>query len=148
MPVSFGTTALVERGALIAAIERVDVVVRDYNRVVVISMTPGEGCVLSGRAPEFGEAVENVQSEVDGVPVTIGVNVKFFHDAVKVLDDQTVKLLFNGTDDHMVVRSNASDSFVCLVAPVDMGKDQLTRPGSQDEIETFEQGSESEGDAL
>ncbi|MDR3332879.1 MAG: DNA polymerase III subunit beta [Synergistaceae bacterium] len=127
LPTSFSTTAAIDRLELIAAIERVDVVVRDYNRILIINMEPDAGCVLSGRAPEFGEAVENIQCEVGGNQVAIGVNSKYFHDAVKVLDDQVTQLLFNGSDGHMMVRAKESDSFVCLVAPLELTKEQLER---------------------
>jgi DNA polymerase-3 subunit beta len=121
LPASHRTRVLVDRADLIASIDRVDVVVRDYNRIIIVNFRSDGDSTMSGRAPEFGEAIENVVCEVEGDPVTIGFNTRFFYDAVKVLDDPVVALMFNGQEGHMLVRARDSDSFICLVAPVDIG---------------------------
>lgn len=120
LPTNENTFANIDRSSLIAALERVDVVVRDYNRVVVIKLSPGGDCTLSGRAVEFGEAVETLTGEIDGESLRIGVNTRFFHDALKVLDDPVVRLSFNGPEGHMAVRPKSSESFLCLVAPIEL----------------------------
>jgi DNA polymerase-3 subunit beta len=148
MPVSFTTTAIIDRLGLMAALERVDVVVRDFNKVVVINATTDGRCILSGRAPEFGEAVEDINCEIDGDPVAIGVNTRYFHDALKVLNDSSVKLLFNGSDNHMIVKEGGTDAFVCLVAPIEMPKEHLARVDLDGEADAEEIDPESRGDAL
>ena len=120
LPTNENTFASLDRAALIAALERVDVVVRDYNRTVIMKLSPGGDCTLSGRAPEFGEAVETLTAEIDGESLRIGVNTRFFHDALKVLDDAVVRLSFNGPEGHMAVRPKNTDSFLCMVAPVEL----------------------------
>jgi DNA polymerase-3 subunit beta len=144
LPASHRTRVLVDRSDLIASIDRVDVVVRDYNRIVVVNFQPDGDSTMSGRAPEFGEAVENVICEVEGDPILIGFNTRFFYDAVKILDDPAVALLFNGQEGHMLVRARDSDAFICLVAPVDIGGDA---PQPIEDI-AAEETAESGGDVL
>lgn len=120
LPTNENTFAVIDRSSLIAALERVDVVVRDYNRVAIVKLSPGGDCTLTGRAAEFGEAVETLTGEIDGESLRIGVNTRFFYDALKVLDDSAVRLSFNGPEGHMSVRPKNSDSFLCLVAPVEL----------------------------
>ena len=122
LPKSHLTEVDIDSSQLISAVERVDIVVRDYNRVVVMKFIPDE-CTLSGRAPEFGEAVENLSCEVSGDSLTIGVNTRFFHDAIKALNDAVTRLCFNGPDGHILIRAKDSDSFLCMVAPVDIGRE-------------------------
>lgn len=136
LPTNENTFASIDRASLIAALERVDVVVRDYNRVVVVRLSPGGDCTLSGKAPEFGEAVEDLNAEIDGESLRIGINTRFFHDALKVLDDAVVRLSFNGPEGHMCVRAKNSDSFVCLIAP--MGLDDGDDGYVEDEPTGFE----------
>jgi len=148
LPTSSRTSAHIDRADLIAAIERVDIVVRDYNRTVIVRMAGDGECTLSGRAPEFGEAVEQLFCEAQGENVVIGVNTRYFHDAVKVLDDPVVLLGFNGQDGHMAVRAKDSDSFLCLVAPVELSREEIDAPVSAAGDEEMPADTESGGDVL
>jgi DNA polymerase-3 subunit beta len=125
LPTTSLTTMHVDKQEITSAIERVDVVVRDYNRTVIMTLSGGAECVLSGRAPEFGEAVENVTCDVNGEPLKSGFNTKYFLDAVKAVDGQVASLTFNGAGSHMVVRSRDSDSFLCMVAPMELTREEL-----------------------
>jgi DNA polymerase-3 subunit beta len=125
LPKTSSTTMYVDRFELASAVERVDVVVRDYNKTVIMKLSNDGDCVLSGRAQEFGEAVESITCEVEGDSLRSGFNTRFFMDAIKALDGQVASLSFNGPDSHMVVRSRDSDSFLCMVAPVELSKDEF-----------------------
>jgi DNA polymerase-3 subunit beta len=125
LPKTSSTTMYVDRTELASAVERVDVVVRDYNRTVIMSLSNDGDCVLSGRAQEFGEAVESITCDVEGDSLRSGFNTRFFMDAIKALDGQVASLSFNGPDSHMVVRSRDSDSFFCMVAPVELSKEEF-----------------------
>ena len=69
---------LTDRGELISALERVDVIVRDFNRMVVLDMAPESPFVLRGKAPDFGQAKEEIEAETTGDKLRIAVNSKFF----------------------------------------------------------------------
>ncbi|MDR1966442.1 MAG: DNA polymerase III subunit beta [Synergistaceae bacterium] len=125
LPTSHKTSADIDKSSLISAIERVDVVVRDYNKTVLVNLDLNGECTLSGIAQEFGEAVEHIQCNVEGEPVFIGFNTRFFYDAVKALDGPMARLVFNGSEGHMVVRLANSDNFLCLVAPVELSKEEM-----------------------
>jgi DNA polymerase-3 subunit beta len=126
LPTSHTTRAEIDKTSLLSALERVDVVVRDYNRIVMLNIELSGECVFTGRAREFGEAVENVQCKVDGEPLFVAFNTRFFFDAVKALEENAPAcLLFNGKDGHMVVRSSDSDKFLCLLAPVELNSEEV-----------------------
>ncbi|MDR1514894.1 MAG: DNA polymerase III subunit beta [Synergistaceae bacterium] len=125
LPVSSSTTMYVDRQDITSAVERVDVVVRDYNRTVIMALSDKGDCVLSGRAPEFGEAVENINCEISGEALKSGFNTKYFLDAVKAIDGPVASLTFNGVGSHMVVRSRDSDDFLCMVAPMELSREEL-----------------------
>ena len=124
VPTSHETSVEMDRLSLLAALERVDVVVRDYNRVVTMNLS-GDECTLTGRAKEFGEAVENISCAIEGEPIFTGFNTRFFFDAVKALEEDTARLLFNGRNSTMVVRPKNSDDFFSLVAPVDISEEDV-----------------------
>lgn len=116
---------LTDRGELISALERVDVIVRDFNRMVVLDMTPESPFVLRGKAPDFGQAKEEIEAETTGDKLRIAVNSKFFLEALKVLRDPQVKLSFNGQSGHMSVRRGDGDDFLCLIAPINLSEEEL-----------------------
>lgn len=132
LPTSHTTRADVDKSHLLAALERVDIVVRDYNKKTVVSIDPNGDSTLSGRAPEFGEAVEDIVCETEGEPVLIGFNTKFFLDAVKTIDGDTVSLNFNGSDEKMQICAKGSDDFICLIAPVDISTEGPSGERSDD----------------
>ena len=136
IPTSHETLVEMDRLSLLAALERVDVVVRDYNRVVLINLS-GDECVLTGRAKEFGEAVENISCLIEGEPLFTGFNTRFFFDAVKILEEDTAKLLFNGRNGTMVVRSKNSDDFFSLVAPVDTSEENTEVNSVETEVDVL-----------
>lgn len=116
---------LTDRGELISALERVDVIVRDFNRMVVLDMAPESPFVLRGKAPDFGQAKEEIEAETVGDKLRIAVNSKFFLEALKVLRDPQVKLSFNGQSGHMSVRRGDGDDFLCLIAPINLSEEEL-----------------------
>ena len=116
---------LTDRGELISALERVDVIVRDFNRMVVLDMAPESPFVLRGKAPDFGQAKEEIEAETKGEKLRIAVNSKFFLEALKVLRDPQVKLSFNGQSGHMSVRRGDGDDFLCLIAPINLSEEEL-----------------------
>jgi DNA polymerase-3 subunit beta len=113
-----------DRGELISALERVDVIVRDYNRMVVLEIKEGETLIMRGKAPDFGLAMEEVTSEITGDFLKIAVNSKFFMEALKVLREPEVVLAFNGTSGHMTVKKVGEESFLCLIAPINLSKEE------------------------
>jgi DNA polymerase-3 subunit beta len=137
IPTTHTTVAYIDRVSLISAIERVDVVVRDYNRTVIMNLGSDNVCKLTGRAQEFGEAVEHIPCDMDGDSVFMGFNTRFFLDAIKVLDDQFACLLFTSRDSHMLVRAKDSDSFLCLVAPVELNKEEIMERDSDSEVDVL-----------
>lgn len=116
---------LTDRGELISALERVDVIVRDFNRMVVLDMAPESPFVMRGKAPDFGQAKEEIEAETTGDKLRIAVNSKFFLEALKVLRDPQVKLSFNGQSGHMSVRRGDGDDFLCLIAPINLSEEEL-----------------------
>jgi DNA polymerase-3 subunit beta len=121
VPERFGTTATVRKDDLVSALERVDIVVHASNRTARLDIQPGGECVISGSAPEFGDAVETIACAAEGEPVRAAFNSKFLIDAAKSLASDLAELSFNGQGGHMMIRDKGSDSFFCLIAPVESG---------------------------
>ncbi|MEG1641495.1 MAG: DNA polymerase III subunit beta [Synergistaceae bacterium] len=125
IPTSHKTTVIIDRGLLISALERVDVIVRDFNRMVVLEIKEGESLIMRGKAPDFGVAREEINAETQGEEITLAINSKFFMDSLKVLRDPYVRLAFNGLSGHMAVKKVETEGFICLIAPINIPEEEL-----------------------
>lgn len=134
LPKGHSTTVNADRAALILALERVDVIVRDYNRMVVMDIEAGDSFVMRGRAPDFGLAREELGADITGDKLRIAVNSKFFMDALKVMREPDVRLSFNGPSGHMSVRRTEGESFICLIAPINLTPEELGVDAAEDGI--------------
>ena len=124
LPKTRTTNILVNRAQLISALERIDIIVRDHNRMVVLDISEGESFVMRGKAPDFGQAKEEISARVTGEELKFGVNTKFFMEALKVLRDEEVSISFNGNQGHLNVKRVGEDSFICLIAPINIPADE------------------------
>jgi len=125
LPKVHSTTVLLDRGDLISALERVDVIVKDYNRMVILDIAKENKFVMRGRAPDFGNAKEEIFAQIIGEDLKIAVNSKFFMEALKVLREPQARLSFNGSSGHLVIRRADGEKFICLIAPINLTEDEL-----------------------
>ncbi len=129
LPKSASTHLVIDRLELFSALDRLDVVVRAYNRTVVLDLKTGGDCIMTAWAPEFGRAVEEISCSIDGDPLKIGVNSRYFMEGMKVISDSMVDISFNGQDGHLAIRKVNSDDYLCLLAPVELDKEVLEMQG-------------------
>ena len=88
--------------------------------------------MMRGKAPDFGQAMEEINAEITGNNLRIAVNSKFFMEALKVMREPQVLLAFNGPSGHMAVRRIDSEGFLCLIAPINLSEHEL----KMDEIDS------------
>ena len=134
LPKDYATTVMADRAALISALDRVEVIVRDFNKMVVMEIEPGDSFTMRGRAPDFGVAHEELSADITGQKLRIAVNTRYFLDALKVIREPDVKLSFNGPAGHMSIRRTEGDNFLCLIAPMNLAPEELGRDTAADGI--------------
>lgn len=113
------TTQLkVERDAFLAALERINIVVGDSSRVVILTLSPGASVELVGRAPEVGEANESVDGQIDGEPLKVAFNVGLLMAGIRAFHDREICLAFNGADGQMVMSRPEGTDFIYMLMPI------------------------------
>jgi DNA polymerase-3 subunit beta len=132
------TTALVNRVGFMEALERVDIVVRGHSRIAVTRFSPGGQIKLSGKAPEVGVTVEELDATIDGEPLRAGFNVAFLLDGLKSMGGETVRMNLNGEDGQMILVREDRNDFLYMLMPI--------RVNDQDLIDPEEDFSEGEGE--
>lgn len=126
IPQEYSTTSVCDRLNLISALERVDVIVRDFTKTAIINISSEEQkMTLRGKAPDFGIAKEEVSAQVEGDNLTIGVNSKFFLEALRVIREEKAVIQFNGPTNQIGIKREDSDNFLCLIAPINLTEEDL-----------------------
>ncbi len=127
----------VDRAEFNAALERIEIIVRDFNRAVVMTLSPGGDLSLSGRAPETGEADEIMPGIIDGEPMKTAFKCNFLIDGLKAMHSERVSLNFNGPDRHMIMQRPGDWNFIYLVMPLKLSDVDLSLHGGRGEGENY-----------
>lgn len=126
------TTMTVKRDVLLSALDRIDVIVRSYTRLVVMQLSPGGKLRLTGRAPELGTTVEILDASIDGEPLKAGFNVGFLQDGLKSLGVEDVKMNLNGEAGQMTLLRDGTDDFLYMLMPVRITDQDLVDAEEED----------------
>lgn len=112
------STLTINRSAIINALERVDLVVRDNHHLVVFYLSPDGDLKLVGRSPDVGEACEHLEGVITGEPIKVAFNATYLLDGLRAFHGDDVYLTFNGPDGQMTMLRPGSDTFLYMVMPV------------------------------
>jgi DNA polymerase-3 subunit beta len=131
------TSAVLKKDALLAALDRVDVIVRSYTRMAVMQFSPGGQLKLTGRAPEFGTAIEFLDAAIDGESLRTGFNVGFLQDGLKSLGAEDIRMNLNGEAGQMTLLREGSDDFLYMLMPMRVADQDLTDFEEDEGLETI-----------
>lgn len=120
------TTSLqIDRSRFISALERVDVVVRENNHMVVLNLSPGGDLRLTGRAADVGEVSEIEEGIIKGESLRVAFNVAYLIEGLKAFHGEQAFLTFNGQEGQMMMlRPNESD-FLYMLMPIKLKSSDL-----------------------
>jgi len=128
------TWMIVDRQQLIDALEKVEIVVRDFNKVVILNLKPAGNLLISACAQNVGEAFVHVDADIDGEPLKVGFNVSYLLQGLKAIGDPTVRMSFNGTHGQMRLQKLGDDKFLYILMPVILPEEMVKEEGETDEI--------------
>ena len=132
------TTSLdIDRNALAAALERVDVIVREFSRMVLFRLSPQGDLVLTGKAPETGAVEEILDGKIEGEPLTVAFNVGFLLDGLKALYGDRAFISFNGPEGQMTMLRPDQKDFLYMVMPIKLTESDLSFEEDAGEEEDF-----------
>jgi DNA polymerase-3 subunit beta len=128
------TTALVKRADMLSVLDRIDIVVRSHTRLAVLHFSPGGNVRFSGKAPETGTAVEELDAAIDGESLRAGFNVGFLQDGLKSLDSESVRMNLNGEAGQMILRHENTDDFLYMLMPVRIAPQDLIDEEEEEDL--------------
>lgn len=106
-----------DRRNLLDSIERASLLAKEgKNNLIKLSFN-NDLLLITSRSEE-GNVKEEIIVEKEGNDIEIGFNSKYLIDALKVIDDDRIKLLFNGSTSPCLIRPLEGDKYEYLILPV------------------------------
>lgn len=109
--------AVVGRESFYHAVRRVSTVTADRVNLVKFSFSADRVSVTATN-PEIGEATEDVEAEVTGGSVEIGLNARYMLDVFSVIKQEKVLIEMNEALSPVLVRPLGDDGYRCVVMPM------------------------------
>lgn len=118
IPNKFGLRCVVERKALLEAVDRVGIMATDKNNMIILSITRNE-VTVSSNASDLGSAKETILCESNNEDLyRIGFNIKYLSEALKSLDSSEVKINCNSPQQPVIINPLNAKAITILVMPV------------------------------
>ena len=119
IPQTFPKVAKVDKGSLIAALERVAVMVNEKNSIVKFEFADNT-LKLSGDSPEAGNSQDEMEVNYMGEPLAIAFNYKFVLEFLKIVESEEIAVQLNTPLSATVLAPVSDEDYIYLVMPVQL----------------------------
>jgi len=109
--------AVVNVSQLIAALERVAVMVNDKNGAVKMLFADNE-LTMSANTPDAGNSEDKIDIQYNAEELLIAFNYKYILDALRSIESDEVIIGLNASLSATILKPNSEDDFICLIMPV------------------------------
>jgi DNA polymerase-3 subunit beta len=120
IPKSGKTTATIPTTALARAAKQVDIFAREGQGMMKMEFTEGV-LKCTGESQETGHAIPEIDAQVEGDYLTIGVNVEFLIQFLGVVKAPQVKVQMNTATGPMLFTAPGMDGYTVTVMPMHLG---------------------------
>lgn len=117
VPKKFSSLCKVQKDALVSALRRVGVIANDKSRDVKFLFNKGS-LTISTTNPDFGEAVEDLESTYEGQPLEMRFNSKFVIEAVQYVPDEIVAIQLNESLAPALFTGANNKDYIAIVMPM------------------------------
>lgn len=119
IPQTFPKEAVIDKGNLISALERVAVMVNEKNSIVKFEFMDNT-LKLSGDSPDAGNSQDVIDVNYTGEPLAIAFNYKFILEFLKIVESEEIKVQLNTPLSATVFVPCSEDDYLYLVMPVQL----------------------------
>src|SRR6202521_4920321 len=128
IPSKSSTTVRVATGELTQTVRAVSLFARDSANVIRVKAQAGV-LTLSATTNEVGDSKAEMSADVDGSDIQIAFNARYVLDALGVIGDDHVELLFDGPLSPGLMRPPGKDHYLYVIMPVRVAM-SCRRPGA------------------
>ncbi len=125
IPRSSKTSSVMTTSAFLKACKQVEIIARDSNNAVRLSIKPGmdsPGVVeLTAQSEETGTSEVPVDASIEGPGLMIAFNVVFLREALDVIKTPSVVLMTNANNTPGLLRPVGDDDYIHVIMPMHLG---------------------------
>ncbi|KTD51982.1 DNA polymerase III, beta chain [Legionella quinlivanii] len=118
IPVDNDKFVLIEKDPLKRALSRIVILAHEKSRAVLMHIQPGAGITLIANNQEQEEAREQLEAQVDGSELKIGINASYLLDVLNFISDSHVRLSMSNTDRSILVESLTDEYYQYIIMPM------------------------------
>ena len=120
VPQTFPREAKINKNDLIAALERVAVMVNEKNSIIKFEFADNT-LKLTGDSPEAGNSEDEINVEYSAEPLAIAFNYKFILEFLKIVEAEEIIVRLNSSLSATIfVQCDSDDDYIYLVMPVQL----------------------------
>jgi DNA polymerase-3 subunit beta len=118
IPREYETKVRVKTQELLSGVERASLIISSEERRYPVRFIITDNSVVITANTELGSVREEIAVEMTGDELDIGFNPRYFIDALRVIDDETVEIFFTTDIGPCTVRPIDDNYFAYMVLPV------------------------------
>jgi len=116
IPTEIKRSAMINRQSFIGSLKRMLLIASAKHKLVRFDFS-NERLEMSCQNPELGTAREEIDVRLDGTPLTIGFNPRYFLDALAVIDEKEIEIGLVDELSPAIIVSKPSN-FKCVIMPM------------------------------
>jgi DNA polymerase-3 subunit beta len=110
--------AKMEHNELLQALRRVSIMSSDRYKGIRMDFSAGK-IALSANNPDLGEAVEEIDAEYKGKPISVGFNARYLLDVLAVLNGEgDIDIELKDELSPSIIRKNGDEGFLYVLMPM------------------------------
>ncbi|MDX9865820.1 MAG: DNA polymerase III subunit beta [Anaerolineaceae bacterium] len=125
IPQSFKTTTIVSTAAFLKACKQTEIIAREGNNVVRLSISAGEDgpgeIEISALSEETGSSEVQVDATVTGTDLIVAFNVRYLRELLDVVKSASVALETNASNTPGMLRPVGNEDFKHVIMPMHLG---------------------------
>ncbi len=119
IPEEFEITMTVKYDDFYSAIDRASLLTNETDKNTIKFQSNKDQAIISSNIPEIGNVEEKITVEKDNDgEIRIAFNSKFMMDAIRALESDEIKLMFNGEIKPIILKNPESDDLIELILPI------------------------------
>jgi len=118
IPKEYETKVTVNVKDLLACFERVSLVITNDERRYPVQLNISDEMIVITSNTEIGNAREEIRIEMEGKKQAISFNPRYFIEALRVIDNETVSICFTSNVGPCIIKPLQGDSFIYLILPI------------------------------
>jgi len=109
------TKARLSRKSLAEALFRLELVAKQAKNILRLELN--DGLVLSATAPDLGSATESVSAQVEGSPITVGVDLRYLNRFLGAAEDE-IEVWLTASNQPLFWKTDADPEYLYLLMPI------------------------------